>query len=181
MEVSMLEKATDFQVRRVVHGTGPDGKSTVLEDGLAMHRVETPAFTIVDLWRTNSSPASLANDDGLPPGVDLTPPPGSAVFRMSAIAPDEEWAGRPMSDSLAAIGHDDSAGDAAAAEESGVHATDTLDVVVVLSGEVYCTTDTHETLLKAGDVVVQTGNTHAWSNRSGRVCVVAFLMAGATR
>jgi mannose-6-phosphate isomerase-like protein (cupin superfamily) len=176
----MLEKASEFQVRRVVHGTGPDGKSTVLEDGVAIHRVETPAFTIVDLWRTNSSPASLANDDGLPPGVELTPPPGSAVFRMSAIAPDEEWAGRPMSESLAAIGHDDEPEDEGATDSS-VHATDTLDVVVVLSGEVYCTTDTHETLLKAGDVVVQTGNTHAWSNRSGKVCVVAFLMAGATR
>lgn len=177
----MLDKATDFQVRRVVHGTGPDGKSTVLEDSLAVHRVETPAFTIVDLWRINSTPASLENEDGLPDGVELTPPPGSAVFRMCAITPDEEWAGRPMSDSLAAIGHDDEAAADGDQEDSGVHATDTLDVVVVLSGEVYCTTDTHETLLKAGDVVIQTGNRHAWSNRSGKVCVVAFVMAGAAR
>ena len=177
----MLDKATDFQVRRVVHGTGPDGKSTVLEDSLAVHRVETPAFTIVDLWRINSTPASLENEDGLPDAVELTPPPGSAVFRMCAIAPDEEWAGRPMSDSLAAIGHDDEAAADGDQDDPGVHATDTLDVVVVLSGEVYCTTDTHETLLKAGDVVVQTGNTHAWSNRSGQVCVVAFVMAGAAR
>ena len=91
----MLDKATDFGVRRVVHGTGPDGKSTVLEDSLAVHLVETPAFTIVDPWRINSTPASLENEDGLPDGVELTPPPGSAVFRMCAIAPDE-WAGRPM-------------------------------------------------------------------------------------
>jgi mannose-6-phosphate isomerase-like protein (cupin superfamily) len=111
--------------------------------------------------------------------VALTPPAGSAVFRMCAIAPDEEWAGRPMSDSLAAIGHDEAAADDQ--DDRGVHATDTLDVVVVLSGEVYCTTDTHDTLLKAGDVVVQTGNTHAWSNRSGQVAMVAFVMAGATR
>ena len=70
----MLDKATDFQVRRVVHGTGPDGKSTVLEDSLAVHRVETPAFTIVDLWRINSLPTSLENEDGLPDGVELTLP-----------------------------------------------------------------------------------------------------------
>jgi uncharacterized cupin superfamily protein len=86
-----------------------------------------------------------------------------------------------MSDSLAAIGHDDEPAADGDQEDSSVHATDTLDVVVVLSGEVYCTTDTHETLLKAGDVVIQTGNRHAWSNRSGKVCVVAFVMAGATR
>jgi hypothetical protein len=58
----MLDKAMDFQVRRVVHGTGPDGKSNVLEDSLAVHRVETPAFTIVDLWRINSTSASLENE-----------------------------------------------------------------------------------------------------------------------
>ena len=89
----MLEKATDFEVRRVVHGTGPDGKSTVLEDSLT---VETPAFTVAALWRINSTPASLENEDGLPDDVDLTPPPGSAVFRMCAVAPGEKLAGQPM-------------------------------------------------------------------------------------
>lgn len=47
--------------------------------------------------------------------------------------------------------------------------------------EVRRTTDTHETLLEAGDVMVQTGNMHAWSNRSGEVCTVAFVMAAADR
>jgi mannose-6-phosphate isomerase-like protein (cupin superfamily) len=175
----VIGNASEFTVRRVVHGTDADGRSTVLEDAVATHRVETPAFTIVDLWRINGLPASLLPKDGLPDGVELTPPPSSGVFRMCAIAPDEEWAGRPMSDSLEAIGH--AGGPDSGAEDSAVHATDTLDVVVVLSGEVNCNTDTHETLLKAGDVVVQTGNRHSWSNRSGKVCVVAFIMLGAIR
>lgn len=170
-------KATDFQVRRVVHGTDAEGRSMVLQDDTAVHRLETPAFTIVDLWRFDGLPTDLTGTDHLPEGIELTPPSGSAVFRMCAIAPDEEWAGRSYNESLEAMGHEEAADDGA----DGRHATDTVDVVVVLSGEVYCTTDTHETLLKAGDVVVQTGNTHGWSNRSSEICTVAFIMAAATR
>lgn len=171
-----MTKATDFQVRRVIHGTAADGTSTVLDDSLATKRLETPAFTIVDLWRFDGLPTDLNGDDHLPDQIELTPPLGSMVFRMCAIAPDEEWAGKHYSESLDAIASSDEE-----VEDSGAHATDTLDVVVVLSGEVYCTTDSHETLLKAGDVVVQNGNSHVWSNRSGEVCTVAFVMAAARR
>jgi hypothetical protein len=31
-------------------------------------------------------------------------------------------------------------------------------------------------LLKAGDVLVQCGTNHAWSNRSSAPCVVAFVL-----
>jgi len=30
--------------------------------------------------------------------------------------------------------------------------------------------------LKAGDVLVQCGTNHAWSNRSGAPCVIAFVL-----
>ena len=33
-----------------------------------------------------------------------------------------------------------------------------------------------ETLMRAGDVLVQRGTNHAWSNRSGKVCRVAFIL-----
>jgi mannose-6-phosphate isomerase-like protein (cupin superfamily) len=178
----MTEKKSDFQVRRVVHGTGRDGRSTVLEDDHASRRLETPAFTIVDIWRFNGLPTRISADDGLPEGIELTPPAGSAVFRMCSIAPDEEWSGRSYEESLEAIGHEEEGGDDDESDLApGHHRTDTVDVVVVLSGEVHCVTDTHETLLKQGDVVVQTGNAHAWSNRSSEVCKVAFIMATGTR
>ena len=169
----MTEKAADFEVRRVVHGIGEDGRSTVLEDAPARSRLETPAFTIVDIWQLNGLPVDMSPNDGLGESIQLTPPAGSAVFRMCSIAPDEEWADRSYSESLEAIGHPTEE----AEPDEVAHATSTLDVVVVLSGEVYCVTDTHETLLKAGDVVVQTGNPHSWSNRSAEVCKVAFIMA----
>jgi hypothetical protein len=36
--------------------------------------------------------------------------------------------------------------------------------------------DDEEVLLKAGDVVVQCGTNHAWSNRSNAPCLVAFIL-----
>ena len=31
-------------------------------------------------------------------------------------------------------------------------------------------------LLKAGDVLIQRGNNHAWSNRGTEPCVIAFIL-----
>ena len=36
--------------------------------------------------------------------------------------------------------------------------------------------DDTDVLLKAGDVVVQCGTNHAWNNRSGQNCDVAFIL-----
>jgi hypothetical protein len=39
--------------------------------------------------------------------------------------------------------------------------------------------DEGETLLRAGDCVVQRGTNHAWSNRTARPCRVAFILVNA--
>ena len=48
----------------------------------------------------------------------------------------------------------------------GFHKTDTIDYAIVLSGEIYALMDEGEVLLKAGDVLIQRGTNHAWSNRT---------------
>jgi mannose-6-phosphate isomerase-like protein (cupin superfamily) len=65
--------------------------------------------------------------------------------------------------------------------ETTMHATDTFDIDVVISGEItIMTEDGGEVLLKAGDSVVIPGVAHNW--RSGpEGCRVAFLMIGAER
>ena len=57
-----------------------------------------------------------------------------------------------------------------------MHRTRTVDYRIVLSGEVYLVLDKQETLLKAGDVVVQRGTNHAWSNRSTEPCKMTFVL-----
>jgi quercetin dioxygenase-like cupin family protein len=59
-----------------------------------------------------------------------------------------------------------------------MHRTDSLDYAIVLSGEIWMMMDEEEDdlLLRAGDVVIQRGNNHAWSNRCTEPCVIAFVL-----
>ena len=52
--------------------------------------------------------------------------------------------------------------------------TGTLDFGIVLKGEIVLVLDTQEVALRAGDVVVQRGTNHAWSNRSNNPAIVAI-------
>jgi mannose-6-phosphate isomerase-like protein (cupin superfamily) len=66
------------------------------------------------------------------------------------------------------------------ADNPGMHRTDTVDYIVVLSGEVSLELDDGQTVqLRAGDCVVQNGTRHAWRNTSSEPCVMAFALVGA--
>jgi quercetin dioxygenase-like cupin family protein len=43
-----------------------------------------------------------------------------------------------------------------------------------MEGEIVLVLDTQEVQLKTGEIVVQRGTNHAWSNRSNRPAVVAI-------
>ncbi len=62
---------------------------------------------------------------------------------------------------------------------AGFHKTDSIDYAIVLSGEIYAMMDDGEVLLTAGDVLVQRGTNHAWSNRTNDPAVVAFVLIDA--
>jgi hypothetical protein len=64
----------------------------------------------------------------------------------------------------------------------GMHATDSVDYGVVLSGEIWLELDDGaEVRLGPGDVVVQNGTRHAWHTRAVEPCVVFFVLVGARR
>lgn len=54
-----------------------------------------------------------------------------------------------------------------------------MDYAIVLSGEIWALMDEGETLLRAGDVLVQRGTNHASSNRGTAPCRVAFILVSA--
>jgi quercetin dioxygenase-like cupin family protein len=61
----------------------------------------------------------------------------------------------------------------------GFHKTSSVDYAIVLSGEIYALMDEGEVLLKAGDVLVQRGTNHAWSNRIDAPAYLAFVLVDA--
>jgi hypothetical protein len=95
------------------------------------------------------------------------PPPDSG--RLKGLQPEEHFA------SMGA-----KAADKATRRHPGMHRTKTLDYAIVLSGEIHAVLDESEVLLKAGDVLVQRATNHAWSNRTEKPCVIAFVLIDAT-
>ena len=66
-----------------------------------------------------------------------------------------------------------------ASENAMMHETQTTDYAIVMEGEIWAVMEADETKLKAGDVLVQRGTNHAWSNRTDKNAVVAFVLVGA--
>ena len=57
-----------------------------------------------------------------------------------------------------------------------MHRTETVDYGIVLEGEITLVLDEGETVVRAGDIVVQRGTNHGWANRSGKGCRIAFVL-----
>jgi mannose-6-phosphate isomerase-like protein (cupin superfamily) len=171
-------------IRRVVTGHNAEGKSVFIFDGPAPSthtRGPGSAFT-TELWETRESPAdNRGNEDVTEHPYRLPPPKGGSVFRVIAYPPDKER--------LAALererdAHDDGSGRAAALDHGnprhpGFHKTNSIDYAIVLSGEIYAMMDEGEVLLRPGDILVQRGTNHAWSNRGEEPAYVAFVLMDA--
>ena len=57
-----------------------------------------------------------------------------------------------------------------------MHSTETVDYGIVLEGEIDMLMDDENIHLKAGDVIIQRGTNHAWSNRYDKLCRIAFIL-----
>ncbi len=71
-------------------------------------------------------------------------------------------------------------------EGDGMHRTDSIDLTIVMDGEVsagYPGEDgkVHETTLKAGDLMVNNGTFHSWHNRSTKPSTILFVVLAAER
>ena len=168
--------------RRVVTATDEDGKSYFLFDGPAPNVKEMTGMTglyLTDLWETEGPKArNTGTKDAGDRTVRLEPPEGGTVFRIVEFPPDKTWRGKGDAskafDSIQA-GHAPVAGH----DDPMMHITDTVDYLIVLKGEIYAVMDKGETLLKAGDVMVQRGTNHSWHNRSDEPCLLAAILVSA--
>jgi mannose-6-phosphate isomerase-like protein (cupin superfamily) len=175
------------RIRRVVTGHGADGRSRVLCDLAAPPGdpsvyipAGNPGTCLVDLWSLAGLPTRF--DQALPVPSEpfaLNPPAGGLVLRMVEIPPDSERDFSAMSAYFEGMGghanlaHRD-------ARHPAMHRTDTVDLAIILKGEVVLVLDDGEVSLRPGDVVVQRGTNHAWSNRSDAPCIFACVLIDAT-
>jgi hypothetical protein len=108
----------------------------------------------------------------------LEPPPGGSVLSVVGFPPDESWKGNVGAADVQAFFHAMGSPGASTYSAQAPHPymqkTRTLDICAVLDGDIVLVLDTQEVPLHAGDIVVQRGTNHAWSNRAGRSAVVAI-------
>lgn len=108
------------------------------------------------VWTTDHTPAdNAAEQDGADWKVGTPPIANGSIFRIIEYSPGVA---------------------------TRMHRTDTLDYVVVMSGEIDMRLDDgSEVHLNAGDVLVQRGTCHDWINRGDSPCVIAFVLLDAKR
>jgi len=130
-------------IRRVI--TGHDGKNVakVIREGPATN-TKTPREGVAStlMWCSDAMPADISiGEDAEDMGARIlgTPPPqNGSRFIVMEFAPGIA---------------------------SEMHRTETIDYIVMLSGEIEMDMDETTVKLRAGDIMVQRGTNHAWVNR----------------
>lgn len=137
-----------MKFRRVVTGFNKDGKSCIKWDNGIEPVTGRPGFGNIPMWATKKLPAEATDED--PNTWDLgTSLAGGSVFRLARYEPGVKarW-----------------------------HRTDSVDYAICLSGELWMEMEDGEVHLTPGDVVVQRGTLHNWSNRGTEPCIMAYVL-----
>jgi mannose-6-phosphate isomerase-like protein (cupin superfamily) len=160
-------------VRRIVTGEDNQGRSIFVADGPAPNVTAPNHSPLVAqvVWATGRDAA---------PGEDPAPAghafgfhsEGGSVLRIVDFPPDDRYDVAQMTVML----EENHVRDTQAPRHFWFHKTPSLDYAIVLEGEIYAMLDVGETLMKAGDVLIQRATNHSWSNRSGKVCRMAFVL-----
>jgi quercetin dioxygenase-like cupin family protein len=144
-------------IRRVVTGHTEAKLARAMLDGAATN-AKYPGRGVVStlIWCTDAMPADISLGEQFEDMgsriLGSPPPPNGTRFAVIDFPP----------------------GNAAV-----VHRTETIDYVLVLSGEIEMDMDDSTVKLKAGDVMVQRGTNHAWVNRGSERARVAFVLIDA--
>ena len=133
--------------RRVVTGINAEGKSCVIFDGPVPQFGTELAAAMV--WQTNTQPADNSGNEDVaePYRLEHLHTPGSC-FVICEFPPHSP---------------------------AGMHATDTIDYLVILSGKVTLVTENGEADLGPGDLVVDRGVVHGWRNDHDEPCIAVAV------
>jgi hypothetical protein len=136
-------------VRRVITANDSQGLSYFASD---------ESMDEMRLWETGGTDPLGASPDGAPllllpstaPGIE--PPPGGSRCAHVMIPPWAEM--QPMFEAGQIAGHD----------SRGFHRTATIDYIMLIDGPLELILDRGQTVLAAGDLVVQRNTLHSWRN-----------------
>ncbi len=165
----------------MVTGYDEHGNPAIIASGEPPTVIHAGRYTTTELWVSGRGPIAAAAADASTRDWALEPPPGGACFRIVELAPGEDAADDSTGDD--STGDDTASDDGLTAEHAGfqdAHATQTLDYVTILRGEVTLVIGASEVTLGPGDSVVQQpGVPHDWQNRSAQPAVMVGVLVSA--
>jgi mannose-6-phosphate isomerase-like protein (cupin superfamily) len=147
------ERKVALQVRRVVTGHDREGRATVSIDETCSNVISgrrNHANCVI--WSTGEFPADNGIEADGGARVVATTDPNGTVFRLVEYGPGVA----PRN-----------------------HRTESIDYAVVMSGEIDMEMEGTTVHLRAGDVLVQRGTMHNWTNRGSEPCLIAFVLVAA--
>ena len=175
-----------MKVRRVVTGQDANGKSVFVSDEavepVTLSAIAGPEFHRI--WGDDATPR-LPTDGTIPAQHAYFPPPPG--FRVGFFTLPPANAPQPENVDVGALFSEmaeklPGMADVMEPAHPGMHTTDTVDLDLVISGEVYLELDDGaEVRLGPVDCVVQNGTRHAWHNRSDEPAVLFVALIGAQR
>lgn len=160
-------------IRRVVAGLDSSGRSTIVSDGAPSDIFPSsafPAHAVTLLWDAGTLPTT--NDGETPPakGKEFRLAEGGARLLLWEYPPLRDIPHEQRSAFLAnPIGLPIDNRD-----HPGFHATQSLDWLIVLRGELTVILEKTETILHPGELFIDRGVVHAWENR-GTVPTIAIV------
>ncbi len=168
-------------IRRVVTGNDAEGRSRIVEDGAPPAVItvpERPGYVVENVWVTGETPAAIGREDASTGHSGILPPANGTILRVIDYPPEPETAEEfeAMARATFRAIYPDVAHDPNENPHAGMHKTETVDYAIILEGEITAVMDDGETVLKAGDILVQRGTNHGWANRSGKPCRIAFVL-----
>ncbi len=173
------------EARRFVTGLNDVGRSVVTFDDYAPNTKELegwPGAYISEVWVTDSCPVDNGGDEdrSLRP-IQHDPTPAGTIFRVVEIPPEKSFEADKIDTGAVfeSMGSENRPSDNDISQHPSMHFTNSVDYIVVISGEMHMLMEDGEVLLRQGDCVVQRGTKHAWVNRGETPCVIAAILIDA--
>ena len=144
-------------IRRVITGHGGNNAAKVIVDAPATN-TKTPRAGVAStlMWCTEAMPADIAVGEHVEDMgariLGTAPPANGSRFIVMEFQPGVA---------------------------SELHRTETIDYIVMLSGEIDMDMDEGSVKLRAGDIMVQRGTNHAWVNRGTSPARLAIVLLDA--
>lgn len=153
--------------RRIVTGNNESGESEIKINTIIEPDIINGDNIFLELWNTDGKTIDNKDSTDRTEGpVILSPPKNGSKIRYFSIAPQDPSVSAEELEQMFALGFKSIGAEHERVnthKHPGMHVTNSIDYIILISGSATLILDNEEVSLTAGDIVIQRGTNHAWS------------------